>query len=83
MWPLAQWRDQSSDRQPLMNRPLIILGMFIVLLGLGWPWFKKLNLFRLPGDIVIDRPGFQFYFPITSMILISAVLTLIAWLMRR
>ena len=66
-----------------MNRPLIYLGLISVLIGCGWPWIRKLNLFRLPGDIVIQRPGFQFFFPITTMILISAVLTLIAWIMRR
>jgi hypothetical protein len=37
----------------------------------------------LPGDIVIERPGFKFFLPITSMLLISALLSLIAWLMRR
>jgi hypothetical protein len=40
-------------------------------------------LVHLPGDIVIDRPGFKFFFPITTMLIVSAVLSLIAWLMRR
>jgi DUF2905 family protein len=66
-----------------MNRALIVIGGLIVLLGLMWPWVKRFPLFHLPGDIVIDRPGFKFFFPITSMLLISAVLSLIAWLMRR
>lgn len=66
-----------------MNKTLITLGLAIALIGLAWPWVKKLNLFRLPGDILIQRPGFQFFFPITTMILISVVLTLIAWLLKR
>ncbi len=66
-----------------MNRLLIILGAAIALIGVLWPWLRRLPLFRLPGDIVIDRPGFKFFFPITTMILISVVISLIAWLMRR
>jgi hypothetical protein len=66
-----------------MNRALILVGGLIVLLGLTWPWVKRFPLFHLPGDIVIERPGFKFFLPITSMLLISALLSLIAWLMRR
>jgi hypothetical protein len=66
-----------------MNRLLILLGVGLVLLGLSWPWVRRLPLFRLPGDIVVDRPGFKFFFPITTMILISLVLSLIAWILRR
>jgi hypothetical protein len=66
-----------------MNRLLIVLGSVLVLLGVAWPFVKRLPLFRLPGDIVIDRPGLRFFFPITTMLLISAVISLIAWLMRR
>jgi hypothetical protein len=66
-----------------MNRLLITVGVALVVLGLGWAWVKRLHLFRLPGDIVISRPGFSFFFPITTMILISVVISLIAWLLRR
>jgi hypothetical protein len=66
-----------------VNRLLIGLGTVLVLAGLLWPWLKKMNLFHLPGDIVIDRPGFKFLFPITTMLIVSAVLSIIAWLMRR
>ena len=66
-----------------MNKPLIVIGAVLLLAGLTWPWLRRLHLFHLPGDIVIDRPGFQFYFPITTMILVSAVLSLVAWLLRR
>ena len=66
-----------------MNRVLIVLGASLVILGLGWPWFRHVPLFRLPGDIVIDRPGFKFFLPITTMLLISAVISLVAWVLRR
>jgi hypothetical protein len=66
-----------------MNRTLVVIGAILLMAGLLWPWLKRLNLFHLPGDIVIDRPGFQFYFPLTTMIIISAALSLIAWLIGR
>ena len=66
-----------------MNRALIVLGTSLLILGLGWSWFRRVPLFRLPVDIVIDRPGFRFFFPITTMLLISALISLAAWLLRR
>lgn len=66
-----------------MQRPLIIIGILIALAGLAWPWLSKLPFGRLPGDIVIDKPGFKFFFPITTMIIVSVVLSVIAWLFRR
>jgi Protein of unknown function (DUF2905) len=42
-----------------------------------------MHLFHLPGDIVIDRPGFKFFLPITTMLIVSAVLWIVAWLIRR
>lgn len=65
-----------------MNRLLVILGTALILIGIAWPWVKRLP-FRLPGDIVVDRPGFKFFFPIATMLLVSVVVSLIAWLMRR
>jgi hypothetical protein len=66
-----------------MNRLLISLGASLILLGLAWSWIKRLPLFHLPGDIVIDRPGVRFFFPITTMLLISAVISIIAWALRK
>jgi len=66
-----------------MSRLLIILGTIFIIAGLIWPWLRRLPLFHLPGDIVIDRPGFKFFFPITTMLLISAVLSILTWLFRR
>ena len=66
-----------------MNRILVALGAVLVVAGLLWPWLRKIHLFHLRGDIVIDRPGFKFFFPITTMLIVSVVLSLLAWLMRR
>ena len=62
---------------------LIVIGALVVILGLGWSWFRHVPLFRLPGDIVIDRPGFKFFMPITTMLLLSALISLVAWVLRR
>ena len=66
-----------------MQKTLIILGILILLAGLFWPWLAKLPLGRLPGDIIIDKPGFKLFFPITSMLLVSGLISLILWLFRK
>jgi Protein of unknown function (DUF2905) len=66
-----------------MNRFPLVLGIVFVIAALLWPWLKRMDLFQLPGDIVIDRPRFKFMFPVTTMLIVSAVLSLLAWLMRR
>ncbi len=62
---------------------IIVLGALIILIGFLWPYISKIPLFRLPGDIVIDKPNFKVFIPITSMILISVLLTLVFWLIRK
>ncbi|MDH3309535.1 MAG: DUF2905 domain-containing protein [Gammaproteobacteria bacterium] len=66
-----------------MTRILVTLGVILIVAGLAWPWLVKLGLGRLPGDFVVERENFRFYFPITTMILISLVLSLIVWLFRK
>ena len=66
-----------------MSRILIISGILLILVGMAWPWISRLGLFRLPGDIVIEREGVHFYFPITTSILISIILSIIFWLIRK
>jgi hypothetical protein len=66
-----------------MQKLLIGLGLAILVIGLLWPWLGKLPLGRLPGDIQLERENFRFYFPITSMLLVSGLLTLILWLLRK
>ena len=66
-----------------MGRWLIVLGVILVIAGLLWPWLTKLGLGHLPGDIRIERKGFVFYFPLTSGLIVSVVITLIWWIFRR
>ncbi len=66
-----------------VSRLLIIFGLVLVAVGLLWPMIAKLGLGRLPGDIVIERGNFRLYLPIGTSVLISAVLSLILWLINR
>ncbi|MHB0774439.1 DUF2905 domain-containing protein [Halomonas sp. WWR20] len=66
-----------------MSRTLIVIGVLIVMVGLLWPWLSKLPFGHLPGDIAIKRENFAFYFPITTMILLSALISAVLWLFNR
>jgi len=60
-----------------MAKVFLSLGVLFLLLGALMLLFDKFELFRLPGDIYIQKGNFSFYFPITSSILISIVATII------
>jgi len=66
-----------------MQKALIIIGALIIVAGLAWPLLVKLPLGRLPGDISIDRPGLKVYIPITTMIILSILLSLIFYLFKK
>ncbi len=68
-----------------VGKILMITGLALLAVGaLIWLCGKwDLPLGRLPGDIRIDRPGFKFYFPLATCLLVSVVLTAIAWLLRK
>ncbi|HEV8581730.1 MAG TPA: DUF2905 domain-containing protein [Thermoanaerobaculia bacterium] len=71
----------------MASRPLgpilVLLGVAVVVVGL-LVWSGALSWFgRLPGDVRIERENVRFYFPITSMILVSLALTLLLNLLRR
>lgn len=67
-----------------IGRFLVIVGLVIIVLGLLLMLSGKIHwLGRLPGDIIIERKNFTFYFPIATSILISLLLTLIFWILGR
>ena len=63
----------------------ILLGVSFILLAIVLFFLQKFNIpvGRLPGDIFIKKENFSFYFPITTCILGSLILTAVAWLLRR
>ena len=66
-----------------MARTLVILGAVLIVLGLLWPWLGRLGLGHLPGDIVVRDRNVRFYFPIVTCLVVSVVLSLILWFLRR
>jgi hypothetical protein len=55
----------------------------LVVAGLLWVWLEKRGLGPLPGDIVVERGQFRFYFPIVTCLAVSVVLSFILWLFER
>ena len=66
-----------------MAKWLITIGIVLVVLGVLWPVLAKLGLGSLPGDIKLERKGFTFYFPLTTSVVVSIVITVILWIFRR
>lgn len=66
-----------------IRRILIIAGLVLVAAGILWPWFGRLGLGHLPGDIAIQRKNFTLYIPLGTSIVISVVLTILFWLFRK
>ena len=68
-----------------LGRLFITLGIGLLIAGIVILFAGRLpfNLLNLPGDIQIRRPGFTFYFPITTSIVVSILLSVIFYLLRR
>jgi len=90
----AESNTESSTPEPVkpglaitnvsvMQRLLLILGCLFLAGAAAWPWLSRIPFGRLPGDIHIARGGFSFYFPITTCILVSLLLSGLIWLLRR
>lgn len=62
---------------------LIIAGIILIIVGILFPWISKFPFGKLPGDIIIDKPNFKMYIPITTMLLLSALISLIFWLIKK
>ena len=71
------------ENLPGMQKLLIITGVLLIFAGLAWPILHKIPLGRLPGDIIINKPGIKVFIPITTMILVSLVVSVIFWFLRK
>lgn len=67
-----------------MGKALVLVGAVLLLAGLATlaaeRWWPGLRLGRLPGDVVLGRPGMTVSFPVVTSLVLSAVLTLALWL---
>jgi len=66
-----------------MQKVLVGIGLMLLAAGLLWPWLGKLPIGRLPGDIIIDRPNLKIYIPITTMVIISIIISLLVRFFRK
>jgi hypothetical protein len=67
-----------------LGRALLLFGIVLSTVGLLVLWSPKVPwIGRLPGDIAIRRDGFSFYFPLTSCLLASVVVSVVLWLISR
>jgi len=66
-----------------MQKLLIILGIVLILIGIFYHWILKLELWHLPGDIVIKKENITFYFPFMTGILLSIIFSIIIWLFHK
>ena len=72
-----------ASKDNAVSRLLLFAGVALIVAGVVWSVAERFGLGRLPGDIAIERENFRFYFPVTTSILISIVLSLLVWLFRR
>jgi hypothetical protein len=66
-----------------MQRALIVAGVVLLVIGVAWPWLARLPLGRLPGDLRFERDGFAFFFPLATGLLVSVVVSVILWWLRK
>ncbi len=66
-----------------IQRFLIGIGLVILVAGISWPLLSRIGLGRLPGDLIIQRGGTTFYFPVVTCIIISIALSALFWLFNR
>ena len=66
-----------------MSRWLIGLGIALIVLGVLWPILTRLGMGRFPGDLVWERENIRIHFPFTTCLIISIVLSLLFWILRR
>jgi hypothetical protein len=64
-----------------VGRALVLIGLVVA--ALGFVMMLGVPLFRLPGDFYVKRDNFTFYFPLTTSIILSILLTLLFTLFRR
>jgi hypothetical protein len=66
-----------------MNRWLVVAGLALLAAALAWPWLSRIPLGRLPGDLHLHRDGWDLYLPLGTSVLVSIVLSLLLWWLRR
>jgi Protein of unknown function (DUF2905) len=80
--PCRSTRHRNHGEQAI-QRVLIAIGVTLVVAGALWPWLARVPWGRLPGDISIDRGNFHFYLPLGTSLVVSVVVSLLLWWLRK
>jgi hypothetical protein len=72
----------GASPQSALRTFLVAIGVLFLAAGMFWPFLSR-YVGRLPGDIVVRRPGLTFVFPIVTCLVLSLILTLLLWIFRR
>ncbi|WP_264435376.1 DUF2905 domain-containing protein [Coxiella endosymbiont of Dermacentor marginatus] len=65
------------------HKTFIFVGLILISIGLLWPIISRIGLGHLPGDIIIRKKNFNFYFPILTSVLISLLISVLSWFFRQ
>ena len=77
------WGTVGYSGVESLGRTLLVIGLVLAAVGAVLWLFGRSGGGLLPGDIVVERKNVRLYFPIVTCVVVSLVLTVIAWLMRR
>ncbi|RST65089.1 DUF2905 family protein [Candidatus Aquarickettsia rohweri] len=66
-----------------IQKLIIALGIAFIIIGILFPYIYKIGLFKLPGDIYFGSKNLKFFFPITTSILLSIIISIIIWIWRK
>jgi len=66
-----------------IQKLIIALGIAFIIIGILFPYISKIGLFKLPGDIYFGSKNLKFFFPITTSILLSVIISIIIWIWRK
>ncbi len=66
-----------------IQKLIIALGIAFIIIGILFPYISKIGLFKLPGDIYFGSKNLKFFFPITTSILLSIIISIIIWIWRK
>ncbi|HYV42006.1 MAG TPA: DUF2905 domain-containing protein [Thermoanaerobaculia bacterium] len=72
----------GASPQSTLRAFLVTVGVLLLATGIFWPFVSR-YFGRLPGDLVVRKPGFTFVFPIVTCLVLSLLLTLLLWISRR
>jgi hypothetical protein len=77
-------KDSKMPEIPEIPKTLMLIGALLFLTGLVWYFISPyINVGKLPGDIVIEKENFKFYFPVVSSLILSILISALIWVFKK